>query len=279
MVSREGLMPGVDPQVPGEDAMGPLELSLNRLASAWEGGSSRCLAARGASHPKVRAPAPRVAHPPLLDSVDVVLASRVGHPNPWTMQPIPSAAAFDRTYRLRSVTVDDLGALERLCDDATPRVLVVDADLVAAADDALLHRLRHRLGEPEWLLAWDTASAAHQHEATRSLCHGGIEWGAPADRLAAALDAVLAGELWFPRIFLEHLYLSLVDAGAGRSDAAEPPCSGLTAREDEVLKCMRRGLTNKQIASQLHISVNTVKKHLAQAFRKSGLRSRRQLRE
>ncbi len=255
--------------------MGALELSLNRLASAWTGQP-------GPSPTRVAIPALRgdVGRRPLpaIDSMDIVLATRAGHANEWTLGPIPSALHVERLYRVRALTVDDLAALEPLCSRALPRVLVVDADLVSAADDALLQRLRHRFGEPEWLLAWDTASPAHGHEATRSLCHGGIEWRAEPETLAAALDAVLAGELWFPRVFLQHLYLSLIDP-AGHADEPPAPRSGLTAREEEVLRCMRRGLTNKQIAVQLRISVNTVKKHLAQAFRKSGLRSRRQLRE
>ncbi len=39
---------------------------------------------------------------------------------------------------------------------------------------------------------------------------------------------------------------------------------------------MRRGLTNKVIATRLGISVNTVKKHLSSVFDKRGLHRRRQ---
>jgi DNA-binding CsgD family transcriptional regulator len=39
---------------------------------------------------------------------------------------------------------------------------------------------------------------------------------------------------------------------------------------------MRRGMTNKQMAERLDISVNTIKKHLASVFEKRGLHGRRQ---
>ena len=64
-------------------------------------------------------------------------------------------------------------------------------------------------------------------------------------------------------------------AGVRLGSAAALPAVGLTAREDEVLSLMNRDMSNKQIAEQLGISVNTVKKHLAHVFAKQGQHSRR----
>lgn len=44
--------------------------------------------------------------------------------------------------------------------------------------------------------------------------------------------------------------------------------AGLTAREHEVLRLLAQGLTNKEIAQALVISVNTVKRHLKSVFAK-----------
>jgi DNA-binding CsgD family transcriptional regulator len=48
----------------------------------------------------------------------------------------------------------------------------------------------------------------------------------------------------------------------------------LTIRELEVLHLLINGDTNKQIADKLHVSVNTVKKHVKSIFRKTGACSR-----
>ncbi len=58
--------------------------------------------------------------------------------------------------------------------------------------------------------------------------------------------------------------------------SAGAPVVALMVREDGVLMLMRRGLTNKVIATRLGISVNTVKKHLSSVFDKRGLHRRRQ---
>jgi DNA-binding CsgD family transcriptional regulator len=53
--------------------------------------------------------------------------------------------------------------------------------------------------------------------------------------------------------------------GQGRSSAEE---YGLTGQEETVAKWISRGLTNKEIASELGISVHTIKGHLKQVMKK-----------
>lgn len=48
----------------------------------------------------------------------------------------------------------------------------------------------------------------------------------------------------------------------------------LSDREEEVVRLVQRGLSNKAIARELEISPNTVKTHLRSAFDKSGIRTR-----
>ncbi|MFI5282422.1 MAG: response regulator transcription factor [Candidatus Dormibacterales bacterium] len=51
---------------------------------------------------------------------------------------------------------------------------------------------------------------------------------------------------------------------------------GLTRREQEVLAELRRGRTNKEIATRLNVSVSTVNKHVQQILKKLDVRSRTQ---
>jgi ATP/maltotriose-dependent transcriptional regulator MalT len=51
---------------------------------------------------------------------------------------------------------------------------------------------------------------------------------------------------------------------------------GITAREFEILTLVARGLSNREIASQLFVSENTVKTHCARAFDKLGAARRTQ---
>lgn len=52
---------------------------------------------------------------------------------------------------------------------------------------------------------------------------------------------------------------------------------GLSPREEEVVKLVVRGLSNRRISKELFISENTVQRHLSNIFEKVGVRSRREL--
>ncbi|MEP7357129.1 MAG: response regulator transcription factor, partial [Anaerolineales bacterium] len=67
----------------------------------------------------------------------------------------------------------------------------------------------------------------------------------------------------------------------GAPAAAQPPAdalakSGLNARELDILRLAAAGLSNKEIASQLAYSLNTVKAYLSQAYAKLGVQRRTQ---
>lgn len=73
------------------------------------------------------------------------------------------------------------------------------------------------------------------------------------------------GENVFSDIIVEYL--------ATRDDQSDP-FESLTERELDVLQEVARGMSNKQIASHLHISEETVKVHIRNMLRKLNVRSR-----
>jgi len=67
-------------------------------------------------------------------------------------------------------------------------------------------------------------------------------------------------------------------SGWHNTSCAIPPRDiALTKSEQGIIKLVTKGLTNKQIAQQLTISPETVKKHLKSVFIKTGVRNRSQL--
>ncbi|MGH8553519.1 MAG: response regulator transcription factor, partial [Methylococcales bacterium] len=102
-----------------------------------------------------------------------------------------------------------------------------------------------------------------------------------------AIQAVLKGELWFPHtvvsrvfeFFARRLKFQETESPAPPAHRFGPshPYLKLTAREISIMELVARGGTNKQVAKELKISPETVKKHLERIFEKSGLRSRSQL--
>jgi len=59
-------------------------------------------------------------------------------------------------------------------------------------------------------------------------------------------------------------------------NTAQQQSLGITARELEILTLVARGLSNREIATQIFVSENTVKTHCARAFSKLGAARRTQ---
>lgn len=89
----------------------------------------------------------------------------------------------------------------------------------------------------------------------------------PGKTLVRALDLILAGDIYLPSTALRPMM------GSSAPDRR----SGLTDREGQVLKQLKEGLANKEIAQQLGINVVTVKMHLRSLSKKLEARNRTEL--
>jgi two-component system nitrate/nitrite response regulator NarL len=102
-------------------------------------------------------------------------------------------------------------------------------------------------------------------EVVRAGAHGFIPKTAKVDHLQHALQMLLAGGTSVPAEYLLR---------------AEPPvrmatwAADLSDREIEVMGCLARGLSNKQIARELGLAEVTAKLHVSSIFRKTGANSR-----
>jgi DNA-binding NarL/FixJ family response regulator len=88
-----------------------------------------------------------------------------------------------------------------------------------------------------------------------------------SEELVATIDALIMREpggentvVSMPRGSLERM--------------SEGPMGALSERETEVLVLAARGLSNYQIATEMHLAVSTVKRHLANIYQKIGVGSR-----
>jgi DNA-binding NarL/FixJ family response regulator len=97
-----------------------------------------------------------------------------------------------------------------------------------------------------------------------------LKQSAPIEFLQA-IRAVAAGGVYLDRAMTGRVADGLLSR---QSDAASQPRAAVTERESEVLRLIAIGHSNKEIASQLTISVKTVEVHKANAMRKLGLAGR-----
>lgn len=171
------------------------------------------------------------------------------------------------------------GRLTAAVNRCEAKLLLLDLETIkVTAMDELL-AVRRQIPDVPWLLASHSGTPPCVDLVMRFQARGCINLEA-LDTTVRAIETVLAGDVWFPRWMTDHLYERLLTelcTTYRRNHHAETPAKGaLTHREDEVMSLIAEGLTNKEVARQLSVSVNTVKKHLKNAFEKRGLHSRRQ---
>jgi len=103
-----------------------------------------------------------------------------------------------------------------------------------------------------------------------------------SDEIAHALKAGASGAIMKSATNRE-LLAAVQAVAAGRSAVSEevegilandPPIPDLSQRQHEILESITRGLTNKEIATQLEISLESVKSHIKVLLEKLGAASR-----
>jgi two-component system, NarL family, nitrate/nitrite response regulator NarL len=93
--------------------------------------------------------------------------------------------------------------------------------------------------------------------------------GVSAHELARVVRSVAEGEVYVTPSLAAGI---LVTLSRGRSP--QDPLEGLTERESEILKLVGRGLTNREIGEQFHLSEKTIKHYITNILEKLHVRSR-----
>lgn len=93
--------------------------------------------------------------------------------------------------------------------------------------------------------------------------------------LVQAVHAAASGDALIAPSVTARLLKTFAHSGFEKPPAQ--PAFPLTDREEEVLRTVAQGLTNAEIAAQLHISLSTVKAHLSSLMTKLDARNRVEL--
>ena len=109
------------------------------------------------------------------------------------------------------------------------------------------------------------------HGALKAGARGFLLKDAGPELLVQAVHAAAAGDALIAPSVTARLLAEFADAAPKQ---VAQPVEPLTEREEEVLLTVARGRTNAEVADELHISLSTVKTHLASLMTKLGARNR-----
>lgn len=156
-----------------------------------------------------------------------------------------------------------LGETEHKIAESGPHVLIVEFSLLRRQDERNDHRLKGMpLGVKALVIDVPDREADILYCIEAGGASGYLLQNASLKDLDANLQAVARGEtLCSPRIaHLAFCRMSLFARQEERVDVSHG--APLTRRETEVVRLIEEGLSNKEIATRLHVELSTVKNHV-----------------
>jgi DNA-binding NarL/FixJ family response regulator len=119
-------------------------------------------------------------------------------------------------------------------------------------------------------------SLPEMQKALEAGARGYIEVLANPVQLQQAANTVSQGALWVAAPMLSRL-IGIISTALPQPQPQAPMFERLSKREREVAEAVVTGISNKEVASQLNITVRTVKEHLTSVFQKLDINDRLQL--
>lgn len=159
--------------------------------------------------------------------------------------------------------------LKAICESA-PDIAVIDLSLPDTSGMELARQIRRQCPEVKIIALTVHEDRAYVHPVLEAGARGYLLKRSAADELLRAIRAVNGGDIYLDPAIAEKAGTNATEpAFACESNGGE-----LSRREEDVLKLVAQGFSNKQIAAQLDVSVKSVETYKARASEKKGLHSR-----
>lgn len=156
---------------------------------------------------------------------------------------------------------------------AEPDLAILDINMPELSGVDVLENVEKEGLSTRVVLLTASASDAHIERAVRFGAWGIMLKDTAADDLLECIEKVISGERWLP----PDLIGPAIARETKRRVEKEAVENSLTAREQELVRFVADGLSNKEIARRANISEGTVKIHLHNIYQKLNVSNRTSL--
>lgn len=150
-----------------------------------------------------------------------------------------------------------------------PQVVLMDANLPNGQSMEALKQIKQLNLDTRVLLFAAQDREGYLYETLRAGADGYVLKDIVPDELARVVRVVASGE-----VLVQSQLAGRLLSRFGKQGRGSAPYETLTAREQEVLRLLARGLRNKEIAARLVVSERTVNFHLANIYQKLNVSGR-----
>lgn len=166
-------------------------------------------------------------------------------------------------------------ALEVLAASGGATLAVLDLSMPGMAGGASVRALRDIYPDAKVMVLSASEARSDVLDILDAGAHGYVAKSAPPEEIARAINYVLAGNIYAPPL----LATAALESGAAPKSASSPASAAVdlgrfTPRQQDVIRLLAAGKSNKEIARTLDLAEGTVKIHLAAIFRVLEARNR-----
>jgi DNA-binding NarL/FixJ family response regulator len=185
--------------------------------------------------------------------------------HPVVLEGLRNMLSTDRNIEIVGEAGDGAEAVA-IVEEKEPNVVLMDIRMPNMDGVQATRRIKHQFPSTAVIVLTMYDTDAYVVDAVRAGASGYLLKDATRELVVDTIRAVNSGATLIKTSLLTEAISSLVQSQKGRQPA-EPssPQEGmeqLTAREREVLKLAAVGYSNKEIAKELNITQDTVKKHM-----------------
>jgi len=172
------------------------------------------------------------------------------------------------TFELAGTATNGVQALSEV-ERLSPYILLVDLEMPELGGMDVIRKLQARSEHPKIVILTAAIDDSSLMEARALKVHGMVLKNSDPAYLLDCLEAVSAGRSWTDPE-LQARAEQLAESFKGERVALAP-------RERQLIRYIRRGLRNREIAKELGVTEGTVKVYLHAIFEKLGVKNRTEL--
>ena len=189
---------------------------------------------------------------------------------------ITAVLANQENLRVVGEATDGLEAIDK-AEALAPDVILMDLHMPQCTGLEATQAIRTKMPQVNILVLTVSENEADLFAAVKFGAKGYILKNIEPEELTQAIFHIAQGGVIISPLMAAKLLSEFQDLSAGvAKKLAQEVAADLSPREDEVLRLVAQGATNKEIADSLFISENTVKTHLRNIMDKLHLVNRSQ---
>jgi DNA-binding NarL/FixJ family response regulator len=183
------------------------------------------------------------------------------HEDTLHRQCLATALAGSARFQILDSAADPAQTLLRIRQEV-PDVVLVDWDLPNKAALCLTRHITHDFPEVKALLLAVTETPENIRDCAEAGAAGYVLKGETLEQLTVRIDQAMRGETVCSASAVRLLFARLAEFARQQPGDAQRDAPCPTSREMQILQLIADGMSNKEIASRLCLSLHTVKNHV-----------------